>query len=149
MCVCVKSVTTQNPAALGNMLNPSANQPTFINKYFLPDNRNQPRGVGDLRMAASYQPDNDQAAEILRQFSGTPPHSPEQSCQGNGFPPATSSHSCPSSKVRRSKCTICYLHMKPVTRFMTATTLIHRVIRYKIHHYIARDTTSSGSLSTF
>ncbi|KAF8342766.1 uncharacterized protein EI90DRAFT_3115309 [Cantharellus anzutake] len=76
----VKSVTPQNPTALGipgNMLNPSANQPTFINKYLLPDNRNLPRGlVGGLHMAASYQPDNDQAAEILRQFTGTPLYSP-------------------------------------------------------------------------
>ncbi|KAF8324863.1 uncharacterized protein EI90DRAFT_3074155 [Cantharellus anzutake] len=66
----VKSVTPQNPAGFAeNMLNPSDNQPTFINKYLDPDNRNQPRGlVGDLHMAASYWPDDNQAAEILRQF---------------------------------------------------------------------------------
>jgi hypothetical protein len=36
----VKSVTPQNPAAFPeNMLNPSTDQPTFINKYLNPDNR--------------------------------------------------------------------------------------------------------------
>ncbi|KAF8328810.1 uncharacterized protein EI90DRAFT_3125564 [Cantharellus anzutake] len=74
----VKSVTPQDPAALPeNMLNPSTDQPTFINKYLDPDNRNQPRGLlGDLHLAARYLPDDNQAAEILRRFSGTPLYSP-------------------------------------------------------------------------
>ncbi|KAF8330826.1 uncharacterized protein EI90DRAFT_3154862 [Cantharellus anzutake] len=44
-----KSVTPQNPAALAeNILNPSANQPTFINKYLDPDNPNHPRVCRDF-----------------------------------------------------------------------------------------------------